>query len=102
MGDHRRGPPRAQLFGDAVETSQVLTDHRRNSDPGTDLENVHRALGDVHRLPPAHGGMQRAGDVVLLDLPAVEEPAVVLVLTVVRPLVADEDSDVDRVAGEAA
>src|SRR3712207_8686499 len=62
-----RRPPRSTLF--------PYTTLFRSGE----LQELEAAPRHRHGLPPAHRGVQRAREVVLVDLALVEEPAVVLV-----------------------
>ena len=53
--DDERRPDGTEQLGDSVEAGEVLTHDGDERDPATELEELDRAAGNLHRLPPAQG-----------------------------------------------
>src|SRR5262249_31670702 len=100
--DDDRRADRAKEVGHVVDLGEVFAHERDNDNPLADVDELHRTAGNLRSLPPADVRMERAAQVVLVDLPFVERPAVVLVLTDADPVVAGREGDVHPGGGGVA
>ena len=76
---------RAYHLRNVVYLSEVFADKRGDRDVLAQLYELQRPSRHIHRLPPAHLGVERAAQVVLKDLRLVENPSVMLILANVKP-----------------
>ena len=64
------------------------------------FEDLERPAVEFECLPPAHARVEHFGQVVLLDLAAVQRPAMMLVLAMVRPVAVERRPEMDPVGSE--
>src|SRR5215470_15633836 len=87
--EERRHDPRradrADEVGDFVVLSEVLTDQGRHGETLAELDEVENAPGHVHGFPPPNRGVQLSTEVILINLPGIQRPAMMLVLANVEP-----------------
>ena len=85
------GPIGADDVGHVVDLGEVLAHERDERAARADVDDLDRPARDLHRLPPADVRVQRAAEVVLVDLGLIERPTVVLSLADVHPVLVGVD-----------
>src|SRR5262249_22857378 len=80
-----RWADRADEVGDFVVLSEVLADQDHHGEPLAELDEMENASGYFHGFPPPHRGVQFSPKVILIDLPSIQGPSMMLVLTDVEP-----------------
>ena len=66
--DDKRRPDGPEQVRNVVDLGEVFAHERDDGDPLTDLDELDRAAWHRHRFPPADVRVQRAAQVVLVDL----------------------------------
>src|SRR5262249_16872960 len=98
--DHDRRAHRTENVGHVGALGKVLAHRGGKPRAFAELDELDRPAGNVDRFPPADMGVQRAAQVVLVNLRFIERPTMVLPLTDMHPMLAGQYTDVHPVTRE--